>query len=61
MSIEIHHVRSLRKRPRKRNFLEDIMSKMSRKQVPLCKSCHLDVHAGRYDGPSFKVQSNERE
>lgn len=61
VNIEIPHVRSLRKRPRKGDFLEDMMSKMNRKQVPLCKSCHLDVHAGRYDGRAFKVESNEGE
>lgn len=59
VNIEIHHLRSLRKRPRKGDFLEDMMSKMNRKQVPLCKSCHLDVHAGRYDGRALKVESNE--
>lgn len=58
-NIEVHHVRSLRKRPRKGNFLEDMMSKMNRKQVPLCKSCHLQVHSGRYDGKSFKLESKE--
>ena len=58
-NIEVHHVRSLKKRPRKGNFLEDIMSKMNRKQVPLCKSCHLQVHSGRYDGKSFKLESKE--
>lgn len=58
-NIEIHHVRSLRKRPRKGHFLEDMMSKTNRKQLPLCKSCHQDVHRGRYDGKSFKIKSKE--
>ena len=58
-NIEIHHVRSLRKRPRKGNFLEDMMSKMNRKQVPLCKPCHLQVHAGKYDGKSFRTENKE--
>jgi group II intron reverse transcriptase/maturase len=53
--IEVHHVRSLRKRPKKGDFLQDMMSKMNRKQVPLCQKCHADVHAGRYDGRSFKT------
>jgi len=58
-NIEVHHVRSLRKRPQKGNFLEDMMPKMNRKQVPLCKSCHLQVHSGRYDGKLFKLESKE--
>lgn len=60
-NIEVHHVRSLKKRPRKGNFLEDMMSKMNRKQVPLCKPCHQQVHSGRYDGKSFRLDSKERE
>ena len=48
-------IRSLRKRPRKGDFLEDMMSKMNRKQVPLCQKCHAEVHAGKYDGLSFKT------
>lgn len=58
-NIEVHHVRSLRKRPRKGNFLEDMMSKMNRKQVPLCRNCHVQVHSGLYEGKSFRAESNE--
>lgn len=58
-NIEIHHVRSLKKRPEKGDFLSDMMSKMNRKQVPLCKSCHFDVHSGLYDGKSFRSSSKE--
>jgi group II intron reverse transcriptase/maturase len=60
-NIEIHHVKSLKKRPKKGDFLSNMMSKMNRKQVPLCKSCHFDVHSGLYDGKSFRSASKERE
>lgn len=53
--IEVHHVRSLRKRPKKVAFLQDMMSKMNRKQVPVCQKCHVNVHVGRYDGKPFKT------
>jgi len=56
--IEVHHVKSLKRRPRKNNFLEDMMVKMNRKQVPLCRSCHQQVRAGKYDGASFKSLSD---
>ena len=36
-----------------------LLYQMNRKQVPLCKSCHLQVHSGRYDGKSFKSKSKE--
>jgi 5-methylcytosine-specific restriction endonuclease McrA len=54
-NIEVHHVKSLRKRPKKGDFLMDMMSKMNRKQVPLCQKCHSDVDTGKYDGKSFKT------
>lgn len=59
VNIEIHHVRSLKKRTKKGNFLGDMMSKMSQKQAPLCKSCCFDVHSGLYDGKSFRSASKE--
>jgi hypothetical protein len=33
------------------------MSKMNRKQIPLCKECHIKVHAGKYDGPKLNLAS----
>jgi group II intron reverse transcriptase/maturase len=48
-NIEMHHVRKLskRKRTRTRDWLLDIMIRMNRKQVPLCKSCHVGYHRGK--------------
>jgi hypothetical protein len=51
----------VRIRSNKSDFLSDMMSKMNRKQVPLCKSCHFDVHSGLYDGKSFRSASKEQE
>lgn len=59
MNIKIYHVRFLKKRFRKRDFLQKMMIKMNRKQVPLYKLCHQDVHAGRYDRKSFRIESKE--
>jgi hypothetical protein len=56
--VEVHHVKSLKKRPRKNSFLEEMMVRMNRKQVPLCRSCHQQIHAGKYDGDSFKNVSD---
>lgn len=49
-NIEVHHVKFLRKRPKKSDFLEDIVSKMNRKKVPLCQKGYVDVRAGKYGG-----------
>ena len=54
-SIEMHHVKHLRKENKdKAPGLIAIMSKMNRKQIPVCKTCHKNIHDGKYDGPSLK-------
>lgn len=50
-NVEMHHVRALRKGNRDMTCgFNRIMSAINRKQVPLCRTCHQAVHAGRYDG-----------
>jgi group II intron reverse transcriptase/maturase len=51
--IEIHHVRKLSKSKRK-NYLSAMMAKMNRKQIPVCKKCHIRIHQGMYDGKRIK-------
>jgi len=50
----MHHLRRLKDTKDKSN-LRKIMRKINRKTVPLCKICHDNVHAGRYDGLSLKT------
>jgi hypothetical protein len=50
--IEIHHVKALSKNKSK-DFLTQTMQRMNRKQVPLCKECHIKVHKGIYNGPKI--------
>jgi len=49
-NIEIHHVRALKDISGKRDWLSMTMAKYSRKQVPVCKTCHIKIHKGIYDG-----------
>ena len=51
--IEIHHVRKLSKTKRK-DYLSSMMCRMNRKQVPVCKKCHIKIHQGVYDGKRVK-------
>ena len=48
-SIEIHHRRPL-KAYKIDNTLKGIQINQSRKQIPLCVSCHQKVHNGIFDG-----------
>lgn len=56
-NIEVHHVRALRKNGSvvRKEFISVMMSKINRKQIPVCTSCHKNIHRGKYDGPSFKI------
>jgi group II intron reverse transcriptase/maturase len=49
-NIEIHHIRALKDISKKNDWLSMTMAKFSRKQVPVCKSCHIKIHNGTYDG-----------
>ena len=50
----MHHIRKLsdidRPGRRPKAQWEKIMSARRRKTIPVCKGCHDDIHAGRYDG-----------
>jgi predicted HNH restriction endonuclease len=48
----MHHRRPI-KQDKTDGTLKGIESNLSRKQIPLCRSCHMKVHAGKYDGPAI--------
>lgn len=52
-SIEMHHVRHLRKDSVVEPGFTSLMSKLNRKQIPVCRPCHRKVHAGLYNGLSL--------
>ena len=51
-NIEMHHRRPL-KSSITDNTLKGIVKNLTRKQIPLCRECHLRVHSGSYDGPGI--------
>lgn len=53
--IEMHHVKHVRKQGLRYKGFHQQMTLLNRKQIPLCKSCHKNVHAGLYDGPSLET------
>ena len=50
----MHHVKHLRKEGIKPIGFTALMSKLNRKQIPVCKSCHLKIHKGIYNELSLK-------
>jgi retron-type reverse transcriptase len=47
--IQMHHVRHVRKGGKSQDGFTQIMNLLNRKQLPLCPTCHTNVHAGRYN------------
>jgi len=56
-ALEMHHVRALRKGEKdvRGDYFTSMMQRMNRKQITVCRSCHLTIHSGRYDGKSLKA------
>jgi 5-methylcytosine-specific restriction endonuclease McrA len=48
--IDMHHVRHIRKMSDKkvRGFIR-LMAILNRKQIPVCRQCHLGIHSGKYN------------
>nr|QVO51157.1 hypothetical protein [Ulva compressa] len=49
-TIEMHHVKHIRKDSIRYEGFTREMSLINRKQVPLCRKCHMKVHNGLLDG-----------
>jgi len=47
-NVEMHHVRHIRKGNLK-GFTK-FMAAINRKQIPVCRKCHMNIHYGLYDG-----------
>jgi len=53
-NIEMHHVKHIKTINLKLSAFDQMMAKINRKQVPLCRNCHVEVHKGTYQGKSLK-------
>lgn len=52
--VEMHHLRHIRKSNQKLTGFNKLMGQLNRKQIPVCRNCHENIHGGRYDGISLK-------
>jgi hypothetical protein len=43
--VEMHHVKHIRKGDQAQGFAR-VMSQLNRKQIPVCRECHLKIHNG---------------
>jgi hypothetical protein len=42
--VEMHHVRMMKDINPKARFIDKLMAKKNRKQIPLCRECHVEFH-----------------
>jgi group II intron reverse transcriptase/maturase len=58
-NLEMHHVKALRKGGvnLKDNYMLAMMQRINRKQICVCRECHMKIHKGKYDGVSLKFLS----
>lgn len=50
LDIEMHHVRHLKDLNPKLPTIVKNYAKLTRKQIPVCRECHMKIHSGKYDG-----------
>ena len=48
-NIQIHHVSKIKNVNKKLKGYDALMSKLGRKQIPVCEKCHRNIHSGNYD------------
>lgn len=49
--VEMHHIRMMKDLKVIKGTLDYLMAKANRKQLPLCRSCHMKYHAGKLTIP----------
>jgi hypothetical protein len=54
-TIEMHHVNHVRKNGYRYKGFHAEMALLNRKQIPLCRNCHMAVHRGEYDGIRLSI------
>ena len=58
--VEMHHVRALKdvsKQPK--DFMSAMMSRMNRKQIPVCRPCHIRIHQGTITKADLKDRGDK--
>lgn len=45
--VEMHHIRKMKDLNPKINAVDKIMARKNRKQIPLCRKCHMEHHSNK--------------
>jgi hypothetical protein len=49
--VEMHHIKHMKDLNPKLNYLDKLMVRRHRKQIPLCRGCHMAYHRGEITVP----------
>lgn len=49
-NIEMHHIKHIKTINAKLSSFDKMVAAINRKQVPLCRECHIKIHTGKYKG-----------
>lgn len=58
--VEMHHIKHIKKSNIKLKGFDKQMSAINRKQIPVCRLCHMKIHKGEYDGIGLKEIAKNR-
>jgi hypothetical protein len=53
--IQMHHVRALKDIAKSTNAIHKYMIAIERKQIPVCREHHLELHRGKWSNKPSKV------
>jgi group II intron reverse transcriptase/maturase len=56
-TVEMHHVKNLKNLGPIKNELKDRMKAIMRKQIPLCRKHHLQIHEGNWRNKAISIQT----
>lgn len=59
VNIEMHHIKHIKTINTKLNDFYKLVAGINRKQVPLCRNCHVKIHSGKYKGVSIKKKTDQ--
>lgn len=54
-AVHMHHIRHVKKASKgSKQTFQTLMGLINRKQIPVCLSCHANIHNGKYDGKNLR-------
>lgn len=59
--VEMHHVRHLKDLNPKLDKVDKLMAARQRKQIPLCRNCHMKKHYGKLESIDYHVVANTKQ